>query len=571
MVAIRPLLLGRDRNDREVHLLQGDRKTATHIVGTSRRGKTKQVELLERQKIQHREGGLVIDPHGGLYQGIERWLAANPLLARRRKVRLIDPAAPDVRYGINPLHVSDEAHIADRVYAVMAAFSKMWGSENIERMPTYQRCFVGITYAIAAKGLTLVELPELIPAGRTDLRRFLASDLPDGVFNIVWEDFEVLQHSHRDWRSEFMSTFNRIVRFLTSEIIKETVGQTANIVDWRKSMDDGVFTVVNLQPRPGFSVDHARMLGRLIVHDLFDVALKRPADVSRPFFLTIDECADYLSDDIPRILPQTAKFGLHVTLIHQFLGQLKQESDFIYAGVMNQAPTKIVFGVSYADALELAPFLLAGEYDFEEPKHKLDKPVVTGYDITKLAGEAQGVSSMTGGAHTEGLSSGQSEAEHYNADRDTLLSCGSTGTVAASAADTTQWAITKSHVFSTTETFKPQLKVMATATYSKEEIAHKHAVELMNQPARHAMIRSSDPLRPTERYIVAEVGEGTKNQRRIDVLRRLLSERDGATTLQSVRSELAERRAKLIEPYLPEGGRQSPKQLVPEEPESFRE
>lgn len=314
------LLLGHRADGKEVLLMPEDRETGIHIIGTSRRGKPKQIELIERQKIEQQEGGLLIDPHGELYANMERWLAANRFLLRRRKIRLIDPAAPGVRFGINPLHVTDQAQIPNRVYAILAAFSKMWGNENLAQMPTFQRCFVGLVYALISKELTLLELPEAIPANRKALRSFLRQDLPDSTFDIVWEDFEVLQHSQRDWRSEFTSTMNRVTQFLTSDVIRETVGQRRNVIDWRSCMDEGEYIVLNLQPRGNFTHSHSQMLGRLIIHELFDVALQRPKQARRPFHVTIDECASFLSDDIPAMLPQTAKFGLHLTLAHQYLG-----------------------------------------------------------------------------------------------------------------------------------------------------------------------------------------------------------------------------------------------------------
>lgn len=535
---IKQLLLGRTAEGKEVHLLPDDRETGIHIIGTSRRGKSKQIEFLERQKVELREGGLLIDPHGELYPNMERWLAANQMLLRRRKIRFIDPADPGVRFGINPLRVTDASQIPSRAYAMLAAFSKMWGSENLAKMPTFQRCFVGLVYALISKELTLLELHEAIPANRKALRSFLREDLPSRAFDVVWADFEVLERSSRDWRSEFGSTMNRVTQFLTSDVIQETVGQRRNVIDWRACMDEGEYIVLNLA---NFTLPHAQMLGRLIIHELFDVALQRPKTARRPFHLTIDECAAFLSDDIPKMLPQTAKFGLHLTLAHQYLGQLKEESELIYAGVMEQAPTKIVFGLlGYEDARVIAPYILAREYDFERPKHVLDKPVVVG----------QGV----------GTISNWSEAE--------------TETAPAFGGGMNPWTISRARAEGTHEVLIPEYATMPTAVYSKDEIEHLHATEIMSQLKRHALFRPSNPSRQTVRYQVPEVEEGTQQQRRIDALRQTLLERTGFMTVEQAKAEIDERRAQILLPLIQIDDAVKAKRSPPEappDPESWRE
>lgn len=580
------LLLGHTADGREVVLQPDDRETGIHIIGTSRRGKSKQIEFLERQKIEKREGGLLIDPHGDLYDGMERWLAANQYLLRRRKIRFIDPADPSARFGINPLKVTDEAQIANRAYAMLAAFSKMWGSENLAQMPTFQRCFVGLIYAIIAKELTLLELPEAIPANRRALRSFLREDLPDTTFDIVWEDFEVLQQSQRDWRSEFMSTMNRVTQFLTSDVIRETVGQSRGVIDWRACMDEGEYIVLNLQPRGSFTASHSMMLGRLVVHELFDLTLQRPKASRRPFHITIDECAALLSDDIPAMLPQTAKFGVHLTLAHQYLGQLKQESDLIYEGVMEQAPAKIVFGVrGYADATILAPYVFAGEYNFELPKRSLDKQVVVGNEIIELSHRGGNESSMEGGGSSNSQSGGSVSVEGSGGSRtmsnrsdeeirSEQTSASRADSLSWASAEQSTWARTRSETWGTHQALAPVYKTMPTAVHSKDEIEHLHAAEIMSQLKRHAVFRPSDPARRTARYHVAEVEEGTESERRIRALREALVGRTGFVTAAQARAEIEERRTHILLPLIEVdrvGAKKATKQEAPPEPESFRE
>jgi hypothetical protein len=240
------------------------------------------------------------------------------------------------------------------------------------------------------------------------------------------------------------------------------------------------------------------------------------------------------------MLPQTAKFGLHLTLAHQYLGQLRQESELIYEGVMEQAPAKIVFGLlGHEDARVIAPYILAGEYDFERPKHVLDKPVVVGHRVAELS------------------SSSESEAE----------------TEPALSGEATPWVRTRARTEGTHETLVPEYATMPTAVYSKDEIEHLHATEIMSQLKRHALFRPSNPSRQTVRYQVPEVEEGTQQQRRIDALRQTLLERTGFTTAEQARAEIEERRTQILLPLIQldaVGAKRSPPEAPPD-PESWRE
>ena len=130
--------------------------------------------------------------------------------------------------------------------------------------------------------------------------------------------------------------------------------------------------MVNLSSGNRISEDNARLLGTLIVNEIFLKAKGRPED-SRPFYLYIDECARFVNEDIGRILDEGRKFGLHLILAHQHLAQLKKAGEEVYQAVMTDAKTKVIFGgLNTEDARVLAEQVFLGELDLEDPKKILN-------------------------------------------------------------------------------------------------------------------------------------------------------------------------------------------------------
>src|SRR5690606_2106667 len=134
----------------------------------------------------------------------------------------------------------------------------------------------------------------------------------------------------------------------------------------------GDIVLINLSPE-AMGDDPARAFGALFVRELFYCALRRNTKTAqqKPFYAYIDECADFLTSDISRILARTRKRGLHVILAHQWLEQLRERGDGIYQGVKS-IQNKVIFGgISDEDAVKLADELFRSEYDLEAPVQTL--------------------------------------------------------------------------------------------------------------------------------------------------------------------------------------------------------
>lgn len=493
-----PLELGQTRHKR-LYLTDEERSRHVHIVGASGTGKSKLIESMIRQDILAGRGLCLIDPHGALAEATAAWCASRGL-DQYRKIHVIEPGNLDWCAGFNPLRLDGHTETAVRVDAMVAACAQVWGGENTNATPLLKKCLRAVFYTLAIRNLTLAEAP-ILTSSESDLRRALISDLPDPVFNAVWRDFDAL--SRREFYEQFSSTNNRLLEVLSSPVVRRIVGQRERALDLRAIMDAGEIVIVNLAPKGVLSADNGRLLGTLLTSELFLQAVRRDEATAhrRPFTLYIDECYDYLTSDIERMLDQTRKFGLHLVLSHQRLGQLRDRSEAIYNGVMAGGQTKIVFGgLTDDDAEIMAREVLRTSFNLEQPKHILDKPVVVDEVPFWLESESEteswGTSRTTGESYQYGSSSGASDGFSETYDRQGNVT-GSSGSTGLSGASSEGWGSSSSETRSQgggrtsgrAQTLKPVRVTMPTAVHSLEEATHLAIIKLRELPNRSAIVR----------------------------------------------------------------------------------
>ena len=135
-----------------------------------------------------------------------------------------------------------------------------------------------------------------------------------------------------------------------------------------------------------------------------------------PFFVYVDEAHRYVTDDVEGLLTQARKFGIGVTLAHQYLAQLGKPGDKIYEAVRNSTKTKVVFSVkspeeAQALAYDVLPLTL------ELPVQASIRPTQIGYTIGKLASESYAVHEGEGESEAvhaaEAISQGRTEMQTW--------------------------------------------------------------------------------------------------------------------------------------------------------------
>jgi hypothetical protein len=496
------------------------------ILGSSGEGKSKFMEHMIRRDIINNNGLCLIDPHGYLYNDLVRWCETkrflDPERLKLKKIILFDPSTDGWTFGFNPLKPAT-ADISFHVDAMVKAVSKVWGGEDPAKTPLLKRCLRVLFHLLAETDSTLYEAQHLINPADEAIRTYLAKDLKDPIIKQQWDYFNQL--NPRQFYEDFGSTINRMMEFLSSPIIRSIIGQQDQTIEFRDIMDDGWMLLVNLSSGAKISDDNARLLGTLIVNELFMKAKARP-EGSRPFYLYIDECARFINEDIGRILDEGRKFGLHLILAHQHLAQLKKAGEEVYQAVMTDAKTKVIFGgLNTEDARVMAEQVFLGELNLEDPKNILNRPVVVGYakewlenfSFGRSYGESHSEAKQRGEGSTTGGSAGQMFIPQGLLEADLLVSSSTVELNTSSSLKTEAEAKTLSEAHSETsgrsEALMPILEERITAVKDLSEKIYEAMAILVNQPRQRAVVKL--PKKKTKIITTPTIEPGFANDKRV--------------------------------------------------------
>ena len=568
----RALTLGKTRRGKPAFLSETERSTHLHIVGGSSRGKSKLLESLVRQDIIEGRGLCLIDPDGHLFEWITSWCAENNL-GSKRKIVILDPHVRDQAFGFNPLKVDGD--LSAHAEAMQSACAQVWDGENMHETPSLNIGLRSVFFALAYHKLTLVEALSLLTAADPHgVRQRLTGELTDTFYRSVWERYNTLRPQQFD--EQLGSTYRRLFEFLDAPLVRAIVGQREHVIDFRKCMDDGAIVLVNLQRKGALTDGKARLLGTLIVNDLFQKALARPQG-ARPFTLYIDECTDYLNSDIAKSIDRARKFGLRLVLSHQRLGQLEKEGKEDILNAVMSVQSKLVFGgLEVNDAKRMAEEIFSSEFNLNAAKKKFATPTVVGYTVEWLESESESRGSSV--TESESQTTGTGESLSSSMSESTPLNPGfqfftpTTGTQSEGSGRTTflteqsssSRAETTSHAQSTGrhQSLRPVLEKGPGIPKPLEEQVHEAMVRLKDLPQQSAIFK---PIgRRSVRIETPTIIPSVASEKRVDAFVADVLERSGFSALyDTVTKEIEERLRNLSAP--------SEAVSLTSEPEHFRE
>ena len=477
---------------KSVKLHDEARATHMHVLGVSGQGKSYFLEHMIRRDITAGNGVCVIDPHGELYDNLVRWIVSEGL-DKVKTIHLLNPSDKEYTFGFNPLCVDNGVSLEYRVDAMVDACVKVWGGTDITQTPRLAKCLTAIFHALAENKLSLAEARNLTNTQLRSKAHAIVEGITNEEYKSLWQEF--LGYNDRMFAEYFESSTSRLIRFVGNPIVRDIVGQTENLIDFKKCMDKGHIVLVNLAPKGVISKEVSRLLGALLTNDLYTTAFSR--NVSRkkpkPFYCYIDECAQYLTEDIVNSLDETRKFGLHMVLSHQRLNQLKEHGENFFNAVMANAQIKVVFKVGDEDTADLmSRHLFRTSFDLELPKHSMDKPYTVDHEVAWFKSESHSISDITGEGEGSGTGAalGASLSQLHDSEGSPIGGYGlmesSSDSYFSSANRFGARAETKSRGVS--EGLKPVIEILPTELYKIEELIHLGMVELLSLPPRTAYI-----------------------------------------------------------------------------------
>ena len=508
----RKILIGH-ADGRKVYLGPERRAVHTHVMGASGQGKSKFLEHCIQQDILAGHGVCLIDPEGDLYESIVEF-CASIRVHETRQVHLFDPTEPDWRFRFNPLHVHEGEKPRHRVDNVIEALAQVWGGEDSRSTPAIRTTLRGIFTILVARGYTLAEAFYLTSSvDPIRIVEYLTDSITDPVMEEIWQGWNTTARDPRTRREhtiEFGGSRRRFGELLADAEIREIFATYSNPIDFKQCMDNGDIVLINLSPE-AMGDDPARAFGALFVREMFYCASRRePKEAQlKPFYAYIDECGDFLTNDISKILARSRKRGFHVILAHQWLEQLRERGDSIYHGVMG-IQNKVIFGgISDEDAVIMADQLFRNEYDLEVPVESLIKPTVVGYQRIWLnnwsqshsTSQTETLSESAGESESSaaGASAGTSVVQNYDGDGFPTATYSITTSNGTTEVDSRGATTARGHSMSSgttdteshgqSEALAPILKDMLTSVHSLENVRHMAISRLRSIPSRNAVVK----------------------------------------------------------------------------------
>lgn len=335
-------------NYRDIRKLFGikekNRRAHIYIIGKTGTGKTTLIENMVASDIKDGNGVALIDPHGDLAEKILT------LIPRERldDVIYFNPADIDYPIAFNPLEqIHPDFH--DLVASgLIAVFKKIWSDfwgPRLEHILRYS-----IMTLLEYPGSTLLDIPRLLTDA--DFRKTVLSKITHPQVKAFWFS-EYDKYSAWMRSSAISPILNKIGQFLVSVPLRNIVGQRNNTFKLRTVMDEKKILIVNLA-KGRIGEDNCALLGAMLVTRMQLAAMSRanlPENVRNSFYLYVDEMHNFITLSFADVLSEARKYGLSLTLVHQYIEQLDSE---IRAAVFGNVGTIIAFRVGAKDARYLA-------------------------------------------------------------------------------------------------------------------------------------------------------------------------------------------------------------------------
>jgi hypothetical protein len=317
----------------------GLRTSHTHLIGSTKMGKSTTQEHMILQDIEQGHGVAVLDPHGDL---IERLLCLIPERHVERTIYL-NPGDPDWVPLWNPLERipgQDVGRAANNVVVAIKSFvaSTGWGDrlENILR---------NLVFAILhlPQG-TFLDISNLLRNKSKESKK-IRSEILKVIDNETARQFWL--HDYEGYsKTDLGPPINKLGKLLLSDTVSLMLSQPESRFNIRKIMDEGKILLINLS---NMATSVKQVLGCFILSLLHLNALSRsslPIEARKQFYIHCDEAHQFMTDTFENLIAETRKYKASLSLSHQYLSQFgKKKTD-----ALSTVGSSVIFNVDKRDA-----------------------------------------------------------------------------------------------------------------------------------------------------------------------------------------------------------------------------
>lgn len=322
-----------------------DRRRHLYIIGKSGVGKSKVQELMVRQDIAYGHGVCVIDPHGEFIDDIMDFIPEN----RIEDVCIIDPADTDFPIAFNPIVNVDPAFKHQLTQGLIEVLQKQFGSNWTPRLE----------HVFRFTTLALLDYPYATMRGMISMltdrnyRQKVIEYIEDDMVKRFWA-IEFADWSEKFDTDAIIPLVNKLGQFLSDPMLRFIFGQKENKVDLEKFMNEKKILLINLS-KGKIGEENASFFGSMFITKIKQAGMARAKlakEDRHDFYLYVDEFQNVVTDTFENILSEARKYGLNLTVAHQYIGQL---SPRVQQAVLGNVGTIISFRVGGDDAVKLKP------------------------------------------------------------------------------------------------------------------------------------------------------------------------------------------------------------------------
>jgi len=298
-----------------------------YIVASSWSGKSEFIKLLVYREIKKRKVSnsvIVIDPHGDLVEEIARLKILNKPRFSNRLVYIDPSLSQDHSPSINPfqLKIKSEKNIS-----LMTQELKSIMTVLLQKATTTNQMDALLSPCIA----TLLRRPN---SSFADLQRFM-DDKNNSDLVELWKASPNPHHrslfQHQFQSSLYSATkhgiYTRVQVLLNDPVFQNLISHRTSF-ELKKLINQKKIILFKLSLWESGS-ESVQSYGRFIVGWLRIIAFQRssiPSQFRVPTYLIIDEFQNFISEDIEKALTQLRKYGLHLILSNQYVGQAVSSS-----------------------------------------------------------------------------------------------------------------------------------------------------------------------------------------------------------------------------------------------------
>ena len=356
------LCLGARISGDVVMLASEARRRHLYIVGQTGTGKSTLLLNLIAQDLATGAGLALLDPHGDLAEAVLLHIPRD----RSNDLVYLNPADSERPIGFNPLSAVPEELKPIVADGVVSAFRHVWPESWGPRLDYI------LTNAVRAlldlPGGTLLMLPRMLIDENFRVQ-LVDQHVADPYVRAFWLGEYAAYSDH--FRAEAISPIqNKIGKALIEPRLRNMLAQPRSTITLRRLMDEGAIVICNLaKGRLGEGTSH--LLGALLTTTIAQAALSRadvPPTKRHTFHLYADEFQSFATDSFALILSEARKYGLTLTVAHQYLEQLP---DQLRAAVFGNVGSMLACRTGASDAAMIAEQIGLGGTDalLDLPNH----------------------------------------------------------------------------------------------------------------------------------------------------------------------------------------------------------